>query len=601
MFKFALITIYVLCLLTNGFAQCKAQTLDTLISSVGKHFDEKDLAGFSCLFNVESAQSLVKDIRDEEFSGVVPKSKFEFGKVIHADNKKALIFFAGLVEFGNSGYETVVSRDFTGIYEAEFSGDSWKVKRLVSHKINDIRSHDLDLRITPGKKLQVRDILTADVKGDFGFLVGLNHRAKFSKVLVGGRPANYKFGGGMLWVEALPGRDVEISLEYEFPEIDTDEKENDRNSSYWGEEFGHVRNQFMWHPFYDFVDKANFARFTVKAQIPKAYQLVLDIPTREKIVGENRIITAETEENTNALSLLYDKNWKVSRKHFGQIRLDIYATDSFLPGIAEIQKEFENAYGELKKRFGEPVSRQFKIIQSRGRSGNGWHYRSNNAIVAGSAGGNLISKSPVPRAYFAHEVAHAWTEPTGNASNFLREGWASFAEGIFLNQRFGKEIEAKMYERYFSVYKDGGFDGKISILEDTSNSGVSYYKGAWIFKMLRDFVGEEEFQKGMRRYISQSRNGNSDLESFISAFEKEPKENVRKFLLPWLEGNTLPNLKAELADKKIEITQLGDVFYLPLEVEFTTENQSVRKSFMITKKTQIFSIEGMGEVRSVRL
>ena len=41
------------------------------------------------------------------------------------------------------------------------------------------------------------------------------------------------------------------------------------------------------------------------------------------------------------------------------------------------------------------------------------------------------------------------------------------------------------------------YDGKVSILEDESNGGVSYSKGAWVFRMLNEAVGEEAFQKAI--------------------------------------------------------------------------------------------------------
>jgi hypothetical protein len=596
--KLCLLGLFFVVFSSNVLAQCQAESPETLISLVERYFNEKNLKNFSCLFEIETAQNLLKQTIEEKFGGTVARTQFEFGKIIRSDDKNALILFAGLIEFGNSGSETFLSQQFTGVYEAEFSDGTWKVKHPVDYKINKIKSHNLDVEVIPARKLSVRDSLTVDVTGNFGFLVGLNHKARISTVLIDSKTVDYSFGGGLLWIKTPPGKNVEIRLEYELTEIDTDD--NDGNSSFWSNEFGHVRNQFRWHPFYGFNSKNDFADFRVKVKIPKQYQLALDIPQNQEIVGESRIITAETEEKTKALTLLYDKGWNLASKNFGQIRLDILANEEFEPGVEEIQSEFEKVYSQLKTRFGEPVSKQFKITQARGRRGDGWHFRSNNAIVTGNKGGTLITESP-PRAYFAHEVAHAWTEPTGNGSNFLREGWASFVEGIFLKQKYGKQAEDKMYERYFNEYNKRDFEGKLSILEDTNNQGISYYKGAWIFRMLRDFVSQKDFQAGIRRYIKQTRQGKSDIESFISAFETESEKEVRKFLYPWLKGNALPNLEAYVSDEELKITQTGEIFYLPVKVEFTTVNGLIMKGFVISKKENIFGIGNLNVTGTVKI
>ena len=56
---------------------------------------------------------------------------------------------------------------------------------------------------------------------------------------------------------------------------------------------------------------------------------------------------------------------------------------------------------------------------------------------------------------------------------------------------------------YKSLYLKEGFDGKSSLWDDASNNGISYYKGVWVFYMLRDQLGKDVFDKGLKLSSSQ--------------------------------------------------------------------------------------------------
>lgn len=115
-------------------------------------------------------------------------------------------------------------------------------------------------------------------------------------------------------------------------------------------------------------------------------------------------------------------------------------------------------------------------------------------IVAAKQGSDFLRDKPSPRAPFAHEVAHAWTTPIGPATNFLSEGWASYAERYFLEKQYGEAIFKDYLTSYKNIYFSEGFDTKVSLWDDVSNDGVSYYKGVWVFYMLEQLLGKEDFE-----------------------------------------------------------------------------------------------------------
>ena len=91
------------------------------------------------------------------------------------------------------------------------------------------------------------------------------------------------------------------------------------------------------------------------------------------------------------------------------------------------------------------------------------------------------------------------------------------------------------------------------------------------------------------------------INDFIAAFADTTKKDVRTFLKPWLERQNLPNISAELSNDKLEINQKGLIFLLPLEIEFETVSGKTRKTFLISKSTEVFDLKEVGKVKTFHL
>ena len=51
-------------------------------------------------------------------------------------------------------------------------------------------------------------------------------------------------------------------------------------------------------------------------------------------------------------------------------------------------------------------------------------------------------------------------------------------------------------------------------------SGYIYQKGAWVLHMLRNYIGDDFFNKGIRSYYLNNFNSNTDTEGFKKEMEK---------------------------------------------------------------------------------
>ncbi len=482
-------------------------------------------------------------------------------RIISIKGNTAQVFISGLFLHGNSGDETNTSTKYTGIYRFTFFEESWRlVERIEIDRLNIIKKQGLGMVVNPGLDVKIIDTLTIDVNDRLGFAAKLNHKAVLEKVLLNGLAVDYLFSGGMLWLNSQPKKNQQLIIKYSI-EVDKDEKNT--NSSYFGSSYGHLRNQYFWHPFFSFSSPNDRAHFKVHCQIPKSFQLATSLSQRDSLSGDNRIIIGSSEIPTFGLSIYYDKNWNIKTLKKDQIDLVIYATPDFAPSNALLYDQFSKNYDILRETFGNPISNYFGIVQDR-TGGNGWKNRANSVVVAGNSGSYLITDKPNPRAIFGHEVAHGWTNPTGPATNFLMEGWATYAESILLKITYGDSIVRPFFQSQKQNYLNGNFDGKKNLWDDYSNSGISYSKGAWLFYMLETQLGREKFLVGMRKFISADEH---TIQAFIKEMSRAANKNMKPFIVSWLKSKQIPCLKVKSSKSKIEILQEGEPLFFQLEIQ----------------------------------
>ncbi len=447
------------------------------------------------------------------------------GRVVHREGDRATLVLSGILDSADgTAVETVQTLDLSGFYDAERTSGGWHVggaHPLDAH--NSIAAQDLDVRIRPGRGLDVEDTLTVEVGDPAGFAVRLNHAVELETVRLDGQPAEHAFGGGLLWVAAQPG---EHRLELGYIVDVARDSTADPNSGRFAADYGHVRNQYFWHPFFDFQSEAQNADFTIRVRAPEEFLVATDLSQTETVENGTRTVVAQGREPTFALSLFYDRAWKPTRREVQGYRLERFATPGTPPSADSLAAAFRRSYSVLAERFGAPSGGYLAVVQSRAREGRGWMFRSNDAIAVPAGGGGRISSDGArPRATFGHEVAHGWTRPTGPAANFLREGWATFAESILLEDEYGPEVVGRFWENERVMYFAGP-DGRMSILVDPGNRGVAYSKGSWILRMLRDFVGPDGFRRGFARYMEIPAGEPAGHEEFSAAMSEASGKDV---------------------------------------------------------------------------
>ncbi|MEP1781013.1 M1 family metallopeptidase [Reichenbachiella sp.] len=143
----------------------------------------------------------------------------------------------------------------------------------------------------------------------------------------------------------------------------------------------------------------------------------------------------------------------------------------------------------------------------------------------------------------AHELMHQWFGDLVTCESWsnltLNEGFASYSEYLWNQYKYGQDkadyvflIEQEAYFseaaeeqknliRYFYKDKDDMFDAH------------SYNKGAAVLHMLRNYLGDEAFFSGLRKYLQDNAYNSVEIAQLRLAFESVTGEDLNWFFDQW--------------------------------------------------------------------
>ncbi len=181
----------------------------------------------------------------------------------------------------------------------------------------------------------------------------------------------------------------------------------------------------------------------------------------------------------------------------------------------------------------------------------------------------------------AHELSHQWfgnlITPKTWADVWLNEGFATFAEGLWIENRYGEKaykeymnIQAERFfqaENKFPVFNTG-WRGKIPDINTLYNGEIIYAKASSILHMLRYVLGDSTFFRALKSYTNDKslQYGNISTEEFISKFMQYTGRDIGWFFNQWLAGTYYPVYK-----NYYSITHENSQYYVDLV--FTQENK----------------------------
>ena len=197
-----------------------------------------------------------------------------------------------------------------------------------------------------------------------------------------------------------------------------------------------------------------------------------------------------------------------------------------------------------------------------------------------------------------HEVAHQWF---GNCVTeydwddvWLSEGFATYFTLMFREHAYGRDDfvnglnDAKrlVYNHYKTDKESSIVHNNLKDMKDVLTYSLQYQKGAWVLHMLRNYIGEDNFRKGIRNYYKKYYNSTTTTNQFKTEMEVVSGMNLDTFFDQWLYkgGNMVLDGNWKFDEKKgrieVNLNQVqndGYLFEMPVELGILYNDKNLEK------------------------
>ena len=190
------------------------------------------------------------------------------------------------------------------------------------------------------------------------------------------------------------------------------------------------------------------------------------------------------------------------------------------------------------------------------------------ALLAGK--NSSISSKKYVALVIAHETSHQWF---GNLVTmkwwdelWLNESFATMMEYLAtdaLEPKWRIWEEFAVNEAVLSLRRDA-IDGVQAVhvlvhhpdeISTIFDGAIVYAKGARLMNMLRKYVGNDAFQKGLQRYFDKFKYQNTIGENLWDCLSEASGKNVADFMNPWLFKSGYPSVLAEEDGEELKLSQ----------------------------------------------
>ncbi len=167
-----------------------------------------------------------------------------------------------------------------------------------------------------------------------------------------------------------------------------------------------------------------------------------------------------------------------------------------------------------------------------------------------------------------HELAHMWF------GDLVTMQWWN---GLWLNEAFATFMEMKATDAYrpewarwtdFAISRAAAFDTdgltatrpiEFEVVSPEEAEAMfdilTYEKGASVVRMLEQYLGEDPFREGIRRYISTHAYGNTDTGDLWDALEQTTGEPVRAIMDGWIFQGGCPAISVAETNDGLTLSQ----------------------------------------------
>jgi len=177
------------------------------------------------------------------------------------------------------------------------------------------------------------------------------------------------------------------------------------------------------------------------------------------------------------------------------------------------------------------------------------------AGIAFIAHKTLISDKALPIDDLAREVAYQWWGQAVGLKSFddawLSQGLAEYSSVLYRESQQSPaefhETLSEIIELALAFEQDASISRAPAQLNDQSPAfrSVVFYKGAYVYHMLRTTIGDDKFFELLKTYYSTYKGQNSGIDDFETLADKVAAQKLRGFFGMWIDSTGVPEFKVE--------------------------------------------------------
>jgi len=196
----------------------------------------------------------------------------------------------------------------------------------------------------------------------------------------------------------------------------------------------------------------------------------------------------------------------------------------------------------------------------------------------------------------AHELTHQWfgdlVTGKSSADHWLHEGFATYYARLNDAHIFGKDyndFNVYQYDRQIIAAQN---QDTIPLHRPNASSLTYYQKGAKIVSMLRQEIGDNNYRKLIKRFLTQYAYRNAAISDFRKELYEVTGDSLNNFFKLWFEQTNIP--KFVIKQQNDSLIFIQNTHHLPLEFQIITQDSTYNIS-----KTNSFKLVDYQHIKTV--
>lgn len=214
------------------------------------------------------------------------------------------------------------------------------------------------------------------------------------------------------------------------------------------------------------------------------------------------------------------------------------------------------------------------------------------------------------------ETGYQWWGQTVGLKSFddawLSQGLAEYSAFALRESKLSgarlDDIRRELLEKSLTFEQTASLLRTPANLDDQSTAYqyIMFAKGALVFKLLRESIGQQKFDELLRTHLNENRGKTASIDDFEKLTSRIAGENMRYFFARWVEGTGVPEFTADYLIIRTRggkfiargtVKQNYDNLRLPVDVQLRSEGEGGTKTvtLQMDEASADFNIESDGK------